>query len=114
MAKLTNTPPPTSSPSQVPQPDDTKNDELANNDIYEMADAVFEEHLQLSLVEGFFLSYGLGSLVILNSEKVRINSIIDVGASNHSHSASNSSNRFQSLIAGNFSATTASRMNWMV
>ena len=44
-----------------------------------MPDTVFEEHLQLSLVEGFFLSYGLGSLVILDSEKVRINDILEAG-----------------------------------
>jgi hypothetical protein len=76
-----------------------------------MPDTVFEEHLQLSLVEGFFLSYGLGSLVILNSEKVKINDILEAEASSHSHDALNSSNRFLSLTAGNCFATTASRMN---
>ncbi|KAI8575334.1 hypothetical protein K450DRAFT_262265 [Umbelopsis ramanniana AG] len=67
MSKL-NTPPLTSSPSQASQSEDCNNNEVRNN-YYEILDTVSEEHLQLSLVEGFFLAYGLGCLEIMNSEK---------------------------------------------
>ncbi|KAG2180535.1 hypothetical protein INT44_003539 [Umbelopsis vinacea] len=69
ISKLMNTPPLSSSPSQASQSEDGNNNEVPNNHVNEILDTVFEEHLQLSLVEGFFLAYGLGCLTILNNEK---------------------------------------------
>jgi tRNA intron endonuclease, N-terminal domain len=85
MSKLMNTPPLTSSPSPASQSEDSKNNKVPNNYIIEMPDTVSEEHLQLSLVEGFFLAYGLGCLEIRNSETVRFDSMFKAKAGGCSH-----------------------------
>ncbi|CAO3692485.1 unnamed protein product [Umbelopsis ramanniana] len=112
ISKLTNTSPLTTSPSQVPQPEDSKNNEVSNNNIYEMPDTVFEEHLQLSLVEGFFLSYGLGSLVILNSEKQPL-SILDCWKLFCNDSLKNESEDVEAVSSMSLTKTLQSSMDYI-
>jgi hypothetical protein len=71
LSKLKTSPSITSPSSpQASQIEDRGTNEAGNDDKDEMHYTHVEEHLQLSLVEGFFLAYGLGCLEIMDGEKV--------------------------------------------